>query len=135
MSWIDIFREVAEERGKRAEELAMRLCGEGGALLLFGSRAREGGHPFSDWDLALIVRDGDYEVRSTGVGQLFVIPLDRLDELLATSMVILDILADGVLLCGDRALYEEALAKFKRYVEERGLVRSRLGWVPTGWDV
>ncbi len=81
------------------------------------------------------MRAGDYEVRSTGVGQLFVIPLDRLDELLATSMVILDILADGVLLCGDRVLYEEALAKFRRYVEERGLVRSRLGWVPAGWDI
>jgi len=80
MSWISIAREVAEEKRRRAEELVKRLCERGGAVLLFGSRARDEAHLLSDWDLALIVAEGEYRVESAGVGQLFVIPLDKLDQ-------------------------------------------------------
>jgi len=137
MSWISIAREVAEEKRRRAEELVKRLCERGGAVLLFGSRARGEAHLLSDWDLALIVAEGEYRVESTGVGRLFVIPLDKLDNILEFSMVVLDIFADGVLLCGDESLYKSALEKFKRYVEEKRLVRTRLGWIPAWllkWD-
>jgi len=130
MLWIGIARGLAEERRRRAEALIRRLCDEGkGALLLFGSRAKGNAHPLSDWDLALVVAGGEYEVRSTGVGQLFVIPLDKLDQLLSFSMVVLDIFADGVLLCGEKAMYEAAVEKFKRYVKEKGLVKTRSGWL------
>ncbi|ABO08921.1 DNA polymerase, beta domain protein region [Pyrobaculum calidifontis JCM 11548] len=121
---------MAEEKRRRAEELIKRLCERGGAVLLFGSRARGEAHLLSDWDLALIVAEGEYRVESTGVGQLFIVPLDKLDNILEFSMVVLDIFADGVLLCGDESLYKSALERFKRYVEEKRLVRTRLGVDP-----
>jgi len=40
-------------------------------------------------------------------------------------MAVLDIFADVMLLCGDESLYKSALEKFKRYVEEKRLVRTK----------
>jgi len=89
---------LAEEKRKRTEELVKKLCERGGAVLLFGSRARGEAHLLSDWNLALIVAEGEYRVESTGVGQLFIIPLDKLDDILEFSMVVRHIRRRGIAL-------------------------------------
>lgn len=97
---------------------------------LFGSRARGDYTPLSDWDLLAVVESGDYKVEHRGVGQVVWLPLDKLDEVLEWSMVVLDAVADAKPICGDRGKLEEVRKKVEEYVRRRGLVRTKHGWLP-----
>ncbi|MGC9131711.1 MAG: nucleotidyltransferase domain-containing protein [Pyrobaculum sp.] len=130
--WLEALREVSRAREEEACRLVEELCGRALVVALFGSRARGGYTPLSDWDLLAIVERGDYRVEHRGVGQVVWLPLDKLDEVLGWSMVVLDAVADGKPLCGDLSIFEEVKRRVFRYVEERGLTRTRSGWLPRG---
>jgi predicted nucleotidyltransferase len=123
-------REVARAREEEARRLIEELCGRALVVALFGSRARGDYTPLSDWDLLAVVESGDYKVEHRGVGQVVWLPLDKLDEVLEWSMVVLDAVADAKPICGDREKLEEVRKKVEEYVRRRGLVRTKHGWLP-----
>jgi predicted nucleotidyltransferase len=128
--WLAALREVAMAREEEARRLIEELCRWALVVALFGSRARGDYTPLSDWDLLAVVESGGYKVEHRGVGQVVWLPLDRLDEVLEWSMVVLDAVADAKPICGDRGKLEEARKKVEEYVRRRGLVRTRHGWFP-----
>lgn len=119
-------------RSEALAELARFIAEEcaTGDIVLFGSRARGTHHALSDWDIAVVVAEGRYGLETRGFGQVLRIPLSALDEVLGTSMLILDVAADGVLLCGTGDHWAELKRRVAQYVEERGLERSPSGWYP-----
>jgi predicted nucleotidyltransferase len=128
--WLEVLREVARAREEEARRLIEELCGRALVVALFGSRARGDFTPLSDWDLLAVVESGDYKVEHRGVGQVVWLPLDKLDEVLEWSMVVLDAVADAKPICGDREKLEEVRKKVEEYVRRRGLVRTKHGWFP-----
>jgi Predicted nucleotidyltransferases len=128
--WLEVLREVARAREEEARRLIEELCGRALVVALFGSRARGDYTPLSDWDLLAVVESGDYKVEHRGVGQVVWLPLDKLDEVLEWSMVVLDAVADAKPICGDREKLEEVRKKVEEYVKRRGLVRTKHGWFP-----
>jgi predicted nucleotidyltransferase len=128
--WLEVLREVARAREEEARRLIEELCGRALVVALFGSRARGDYTPLSDWDLLAVVEGGDYKVEHRGVGQVVWLPLDKLDEVLEWSMVVLDAVADAKPICGDREKLEEVRKKVEEYVKRSGLVRTKHGWFP-----
>jgi len=128
--WLEVLREVARAREEEARRLIEELCGRALVVALFGSRARGDYTPLSDWDLLAVVESGDYKVEHRGVGQVVWLPLDKLDDVLEWSMVVLDAVADAKPICGDREKLEEVRKKVEEYVRRRGLVRTKHGWLP-----
>ena len=128
--WLEVLREVASAREEEARRLIEELCGRALVVSLFGSRARGDYTPLSDWDLLAVVESGDYKVEHRGVGQVVWLPLDKLDEVLEWSMVVLDAVADAKPICGDREKLEKVRKKVEEYVRRRGLVRTKHGWLP-----
>jgi len=128
--WLEVLREVARAREEEARRLIEELCGRALVVALFGSRARGDYTPLSDWDLLAVVEGGGYKVEHRGVGQVVWLPLDKLDDVLEWSMVVLDAVADAKPVCGDREKLEEVRKKVEEYVRRRGLVRTRHGWFP-----
>jgi hypothetical protein len=128
--WLEVLREVARAREEEARRLIEELCGRALVVALFGSRARGDYTPLSDWDLLAVVEGGDYKVEHRGVGQVVWLPLERLDEVLEWSMVVLDAVTDAKPICGDREKLEEVRKKVEEYVRRRGLVRTKHGWFP-----
>jgi len=101
-----------------------------GDVALFGSRARGDFHGMSDWDIAVVVEDGEYAVRSEEFGQVVYIPAAKLDQLLAFSMIILDVVHDGRFLCGKGDLWQEVVKRVRQYVKGKKLEKTRAGWYP-----
>ena len=64
---------------------------------MFESRARDDFHDMGHWDLAAVTQDG---VETEKFGQVVYIPLSKLYQLLAFSMLILDVAYEGRPLCG-----------------------------------
>jgi predicted nucleotidyltransferase len=128
--WLKALREVARAREEEARRLIEELCRRALAVALFGSRARGSHTPLSDWDLLAVVESGDYRVEHRGVGQVVWLPLDKLEEVLEWSMVVLDAVTDAKPICGDRGKLEEVRKKVQEYIKRRGLVRTRHGWLP-----
>jgi len=128
--WLEVLREVARAREEEARRLIEELCGRALVVALFGSRARGDYTPLSDWDLLAVVESGGYKVEHRGVGQVVWLPLDKLDEVLEWSMVVLDAVADAKPVCGDRGKLEEVRKRAEEYVRRRGLVRTKHGWLP-----
>jgi predicted nucleotidyltransferase len=128
--WLKALREVARAREEEARKLIEELCGRALAVALFGSRARGDHTPLSDWDLLAVVESGDYRVEHRGVGQVVWLPLDKLEEVLEWSMVVLDAVTDAKPICGDRGKLEEVKKKVQEYIRRRGLVRTAHGWLP-----
>ena len=58
------------------------------------------------------------------------LPLDRLDEVWERSMIILDAVIDGKVLCGDPHAFKAVKEEVEKYIRERGLVRTKSGWYP-----
>ncbi len=57
--------------------------------------------------------------------------MSRLNEVLESSMVILDAVTDGKVLCGDSRIFDDIRDRVRRYIEERGgLVRTKSDWFP-----
>jgi len=128
--WLEVLREVARAREEEARRLIEELCGRALVVALFGSRARGDYTPLSDWDLLAVVESGDYKVEHRGVSQVVWLPLDKLDEVLEWSMVVLDAVMDAKPVCGDRKKLEEVRKKVEEYIRRKGLVRTRHGWFP-----
>ena len=128
--WLAALREVTRAREEEARRLIEELCGRALVVALFGSRARGDYTPLSDWDLLAVVESGGYKVEHRGVGQVVWLPLDKLDDVLEWSMVVLDAVVDAKPICGDREKLEEVRKKVEEYVRRRGLVRTRHGWLP-----
>jgi hypothetical protein len=53
-----------------------------------------------------------------------------LDEILESSMIILDAVTDGKVLCGDRRVFDDIRDKVSKYIRDRNLVRTKDGWFP-----
>ncbi|KUO84504.1 MAG: DNA polymerase subunit beta [Thermoproteus sp. CIS_19] len=128
--WLEALREVAKAREEEARKLVEELCRGALAVALFGSRARGDYTPLSDWDLLAVIESGDYRVEHRGVGQVVWLPLDRLEEVLEWSMVVLDAVMDAKPICGDWGKLEEVKEKVQEYIKRRGLVRTEHGWLP-----
>ncbi|WP_291766860.1 nucleotidyltransferase domain-containing protein [Caldivirga sp. UBA161] len=128
--WLEALSEVARLREARFREVLRELCSRSLVVVLFGSRARGDNTPLSDWDLMAIVEAGEYEIEAKDIGQVVWLPLSRLAEVLEHSMIILDAVADGKVLCGDSRIFEDVRDKVSKYIRERGLVRTRDGWFP-----
>jgi predicted nucleotidyltransferase len=127
--WIEVARRRRLEIAKALAEFVMDRC-RTGDVALFGSRARGDFHDMSDWDIAVVVEDGEYAVTSEEFGQVVYIPATKLDQLLAFSMVLLDVAHDGYLLCGKGDLWHEFVKKAWQYVKEKKLEKTRAGWYP-----
>ncbi|ACB39527.1 nucleotidyltransferase domain-containing protein [Pyrobaculum neutrophilum] len=112
---ISLVREVEAEREARFRQILEQLCRRATAVALFGSRARGDHTPLSDWDMLAVAAEGEYRVENTPVGQIVWAPLDRLEEALERSTILLDALADAKLLCGDPAALERARAAAAAY--------------------
>jgi predicted nucleotidyltransferase len=89
--------EVAKRRREVAEALAEFIQRCVGDVALFGSRTRDDFHDTGHWDLAAVTQDG---VETEKFGQVVYIPLSKLHQLLAFSMLILDVAYEGRPLCG-----------------------------------
>ena len=126
--WLEALREVHAERMAIANHVINELCRRAVAVVLFGSRARGDNTPLSDWDLLAIVPTGEYRVEVMSIGQVVWLPLDNLDHVLEVSMVILDAIFDGKLLCSDEDVFMVVKRRVSDYVEKKGLVRTRAGW-------
>jgi hypothetical protein len=126
--WLEALREVGAERMAMVNHVINELCRRAVAVVLFGSRARGDNTPLSDWDLLAIVPTGEYRVEVVSIGQVVWLPLDKLDDVLETSMIILDAVFDGKILCGDEDVFMMVKRRASGYVEEKGLVRTRAGW-------
>ncbi|MGC9170327.1 MAG: nucleotidyltransferase domain-containing protein [Thermoproteus sp.] len=59
--WIELNKARERELSEILREFVSRRCGEAD-VVLFGSRARGDFHALSDWDIALISREGAYVV-------------------------------------------------------------------------
>ncbi len=129
--WLEALNEVTRWRETRFMELLNELCRKSLVVVLFGSRARGGDNtPLSDWDLMAVIPTGEYKVEVRDVGQVIWLPLSRLDEVLESSMVILDAVTDGKVLCGDSRVFDDVRDRVRRYIEGKGLVRTKSGWFP-----
>jgi len=126
--WAEIARLLSRERAEALSRFLAIAC-RGADIALFGSRARGSHHALSDWDIAVVVDDGDYRVENMEFGQVIHIPLSRLGQVLETSMVVLDIAMDGILLCGSGDRWITFIRSVREYVAERGLTRTGIGWV------
>ncbi|ADN50962.1 nucleotidyltransferase domain-containing protein [Vulcanisaeta distributa] len=130
--WLEALNEVTRWREARFMELLNELCRKSLVVVLFGSRARGDNTPLSDWDLMAIIPTGEYRIEVRDIGQVVWLPLSRLREVLESSMVILDAVTDGKVLCGDSRVFDDVKDRVRRYIEERGLVRTKSGWFPKG---
>ena len=117
-------------REARFREVLSELCGRSLVIVLFGSRARGDSTPLSDWDLMVIVPSGEYRIEALDIGQVVWLPLNRLNEVLERSMIILDAVTDGKVLCGNSRVFEEVRNRVNEYIKERNLVRTKDGWFP-----
>ncbi len=99
-------------------------------MVLFGSRARGDFHDMSDWDLAVVTQDGEYAVKTEEFGQAVYIPLAKLRQLLAFSMLILDVAYEGRLLCGRREFWQGFAREVMQYIREKRLRKNKWGWYP-----
>ncbi|MEM0485009.1 nucleotidyltransferase domain-containing protein [Pyrobaculum aerophilum] len=127
--WIEIAKAREGEIRARVKQYITERC-PSADVVLFGSRARGDYHALSDWDLAIITPAGKYAVVHEEFGQAVYLPLSALNDILTSSMLILDIAHDGVLLCGKGDYWHILLKKVKEYVSEKGLIRTREGWYP-----
>jgi len=96
---MDRWVEVAKRRRQEIAAFIKEAC-RVGDVALFGSRARGDFHDMSDWDLAVVTQDGEYAVKTEKFGQVVYIPLTKLHQLFAFSMLILDVAYEGRPLCG-----------------------------------
>lgn len=128
-NWLRALNELIKEREARFRDLLNEVCSKALVVALFGSRAKGSNTPLSDWDLLAIIPTGQYKIEAKDIGQVVWLPLDKLDEVLEYSMIILDAVIDGKVLCGDHAVFENVKSRVKSYIEEKGLVRTAIGWV------
>ncbi|MGC9136500.1 nucleotidyltransferase domain-containing protein [Caldivirga sp.] len=126
--WLVTLREISRRRELEAEQVIQHLCGRSLAVALFGSRARGNNTPLSDWDLLAIVSSGEYKIEQINIGQIVRLPLSRLNDIIEYSMIILDAITDGKLLCGDPSVFNEVKARVDDYVHRMGLTRTSRGW-------
>jgi len=98
-SWAEVAKRKRREITAAVAAFIKEAC-RVGDVALFGSRARGDFHHMSDWDLAVVTQDGEYAVKTEEFGQGVYIPLSKLHQILAFSMLILDVAYEGRLLCG-----------------------------------
>jgi hypothetical protein len=82
-------KEEAAEDSRSLGGIYIKRCV--GDVVLFGLRARGDFHDMSDWDLAVVTQDGEYAVKTEEFGQAVYIPLSKLHQILAFSMLIFDV--------------------------------------------
>ncbi len=128
--WIEVALRRQREVAEALAEFIQKMC-RVGDVVLFGSRARGDFHGMSDWDIAVVVEDGEYAVMNEEFGQVVYIPAAELDNLLTFSMIILDVAHDGHFLCGKGDLWQEFVRKIRQYVNEKKLEKTRAGWYPS----
>jgi len=109
--WLKALREATKAREEEARRVIEELCRKSLVVALFGSRARGDHTPLSDWDLLAVVESGDYKVEHGRVGQVVWLPLDKLEEVLEWSMVVLDAVTDAKPICGDRESWRKSERK------------------------
>ena len=127
--WAEVAKTREEEIRAKVRRYVLERCRHAD-VVLFGSRSRGEHHALSDWDIAVITPAGNYAVEQEEFGQAVFLPLSALDELLASSMLILDIVHDRILLCGRGDNWDVLLKKARSYIHRRGLVKTNLGWFP-----
>lgn len=127
---VSLIRSVEAEREERFKKILKEVCGKALAVALFGSRARGDNTPLSDWDILAIIETGEYRIESSGIGQIIWLPLDKIRNVIEWSMIILDALVDAKLLCGDGKVLDKARRQALKYIEEKHLTRTRIGWIP-----
>lgn len=130
--WLEALREVSREREEAAWRIIEEICRKALVVVLFGSRARGDHTPLSDWDLLALVESGEYRLEQKPIGQVVWLPLDKLEEVLSRSMVVLDAAADGKPICGDVGKFEEFKAAVLEYAKRHNLVRRAGGWFREG---
>ncbi len=104
--WVEVAKRRRQEIAAAVAAFIKEAC-RVGDVVLFGSRTRGDFHDMSDWDLAVVTQDGEYAVKTEEFGQAVYIPLAKLRQLLAFSMLILDVAYEGRLLCGRRELWQK----------------------------
>ena len=87
--WIEVAKRRRQEVAEALAEFIQRCVGD---VTLFGSRTRDDFHDMGHWDLAAVTQDG---VETEKFGQVVYIPLSKLHQLLAFSMLILDVAYEG----------------------------------------
>jgi len=127
--WVEVAKRRRREIAAAVAAFIKEAC-RVGDVALFGSRARGDFHDMSDWDLAVVTQDGEYAVETEEFGQVVYIPLAKLRQLLAFSMLILDVAYEGRLLCGRGEFWQEFAREVMQYVRERRLGKNRRSWYP-----
>jgi len=90
--WIEVAKRRRQEVAEALAEFIQRCVGD---VALFGSRTRDDFHDTGHWDLAAVTQDGEYAVKTEKFGQVVYILLTKLHQLLAFSMLILDVAYEG----------------------------------------
>ncbi len=127
--WVEVAKRRRREIAAAVAAFIKETC-RVGDVALFGSRARGDFHDMSDWDLAVVTQDGEYAVEAEEFGQVVYIPLAKLHQILAFSMLILDVAYEGRLLCGRGEFWQEFAREVMQYVRERRLGKNKWGWYP-----
>jgi predicted nucleotidyltransferase len=118
---MDRWVEIAKRRRREIAAAFIKEACRVGDVVLFGSRARGDFHDMSDWDLAVVTKDGEYAVKTEEFGHVVYIPLAKLRQLLDFSMLILDVAYEGRLLCGRGEFWQEFTREVMQYIRERRL--------------
>ncbi|PUA34274.1 MAG: hypothetical protein B9J98_00015 [Candidatus Terraquivivens tikiterensis] len=108
------------------------FCKDSLLVILFGSRARGEATPVSDYDLLAVKQEhiGDRLI-IRWPAQIFAYSIDEVDkEIENLNTIVLDALVEGVLLCGDRLLFQKLRNKVDNVVKKRNLHKTKIGWVP-----
>jgi predicted nucleotidyltransferase len=113
--WVEVAKRRRREIAAAVAAFIKKAC-RVGDVALFGLRARGGFHDMSDWYLAVVTQDGEYAVKTEELGQVVYIPLAKLRQLLAFSMLILDVAYEGRLLCGRGELWQGFAREVAQYV-------------------
>jgi predicted nucleotidyltransferase len=128
--WVEVAKRRRREIAAAVSAFIKEAC-RIGDVALFGSRARGDFHDMSDWDLAVVTQDGEYAVKTEEFGQVVYIPLAKLHQLLAFSMLILDVAYEGRLLCGRGEFWQEFTREVMQYAREKRLRKIGGGGIPS----
>jgi len=125
------------KRARTKEEVFRRFVQElirkkpRSTILLFGSRAKGGATPLSDYDLLMVVeRPADIEAPS--FVQLFVIDVRDVEaEIRRFNTLVIDAVVEGIVVDDGRGIYEEVRRLVRREIARRRVKRDERGWVPS----
>jgi len=132
VEWVKLSRRLARKNAEAFETVKRDLCSQVRLAVLFGSRSRGEHTPLSDYDVLVVKAEPSPAIfQRMGPVQVFSYGEEEIrKQLTSFNTVVLDALLEGVLLCGDKTLFEGLKSMAGKVVEERAVRKTEAGWMP-----